>query len=270
MLKTRITTALILVLIVLAALFGLPAPGFTVLVAAIVLGIGGWETATLAGLHHPLGRAAWILSLLLLGAGAIGVLHQPDGPLWLFGLSCLLWLLLLGWLGRYSLGLRGSRHFQLPKLLVGGLILLPAFAALAWLQFQDPWLVLFPIAVVATADISAYFTGRALGGPKLAPVISPGKTWSGAGGGLVGAGVLAALAAAGLNALPLTQTAALMTGLLLAAVSIGGDLLISLLKRHRGLKDTSALLPGHGGLLDRIDGLCAALPFFAWVLAAAG
>lgn len=265
MLKTRVLTAVILVLIFLGALFGLPPAGFAGLMAAVVLGVGGWEAARLAGLESWALQTLWISFLVALGVGCIYLLHHPAGPPVLFGLAVATWLLLLAWLGNFELGRAGATGFQPAKLLVGVAVLVPAFAALAWLQFHSPWLVIGLIGIIAAADTGAYFTGRAVGGPKLAPRISPGKTRAGALGGLA-AGGLAAMIGAGFapeDSVLVPVWSAAAAGVVLAAVSIGGDLLVSLLKRHRRLKDTSRLLPGHGGLLDRIDSLCAALPLFA-------
>jgi phosphatidate cytidylyltransferase len=132
---------------------------------------------------------------------------------------------------------------------------------------SSPWLVVMLLILIAAADTFAYFTGRHFGGPKLAPRISPGKTLSGAAGGLIGAMVLTALSAAALPDSPFTPLTGALLGLGLGMISIAGDLFISLLKRQRALKDTSALLPGHGGILDRFDSLVAALPFFALAVA---
>lgn len=265
MLRTRVLTAAILVLILTGALFGLPPTGFTLVVAAVVLGIGGWEAARLAGLHTPGFQALWILALLVLGATSVYLLHFQFGPPLLFGAAVVAWLVLLAWVKNYELGLAGAGGLQPWKLPVGLVIILPAFAAFAWLHFHSPWLVVMLILIIAAGDTGAYFTGRAIGGPRLAPRISPGKTWSGAIGGLITGSAMAVLATSMLPDSPFGgppwKIAA--AGTLLVALSIGGDLLVSLLKRHRGLKDTSGLLPGHGGLLDRIDSLSAALPLFA-------
>ena len=139
---------------------------------------------------------------------------------------------------------------------------IPALA-LVWLRTQAPagsmhllWLLL----VVWATDIFAYLVGRTLGGPKLAPRISPGKTWSGLCGGVVGAGLTGGVAAMALGA---GFGLAAMVGALLALVGQGGDLFESALKRQAGVKDSGHLIPGHGGLLDRIDGLVFAAPVFA-------
>lgn len=263
MLSTRIITAVILLAAVAGALFALPPSGFTLVAAAALLGIGGWEAGRLAGVRAWPGFAAWLLCLLLLGGGGIVLIHSEPAAGVLFAASTLAWLAAPAWLMHPERGRTAAPGPQAPKLAAGALVLVPAFVAAAWLQRLDPWLVVFVILVIGAADIGAYFTGRTIGGPRLAPAISPGKTRSGAIGGLAAGTGIAAIAAGVLPGIPLAPLIAAGAGLLLAAMSIVGDLFISLLKRHRGMKDASALLPGHGGLLDRADSLCAALPAFA-------
>lgn len=150
-------------------------------------------------------------------------------------------------------------------------------AALIWLrqmQFLDMpeagrVLVLYLFFVVWAADIGAYFTGRKLGGPKLAPAISPGKTWAGLFGGAAVAGAVG-LVCASFTPYPISVPGCFFTGVLLAFVSQAGDLFESWLKRRAGVKDSGALIPGHGGLLDRIDGLIFAAPLFALMVALSG
>lgn len=274
MLRSRVFTALVLAAIALLAIFLLPPNAFTLLLAGIVLGIGGWESAALAGLGNTAGRIGWIFFLLICGAGLIVLLHLPIAIPLMFGLATLGWCLLLLWLANIDWGRAHADRFQPSKLIIGGLILLPAFAAISWLQFSNPWLVLAIILVIAAADIGAYFTGRRFGGPKLAHRISPGKTWSGAFGGITLAALVCMLAIWQLPDSPVAEapigawmlTLFAIAGALLAILSIGGDLTISLMKRHRGMKDTSSLLPGHGGLLDRFDSLAAATPAFALII----
>lgn len=130
-------------------------------------------------------------------------------------------------------------------------------------------LVLFVMFVVWATDIGAYFAGRHFGGPKLAPRLSPNKTWAGLLGG-IGAAALMGLLSATFTPYPAGPVNALITGVLLALVSQGGDLFESWLKRQAGVKDSGVLIPGHGGLLDRIDGLVAAAPFYALLVAFSG
>jgi len=259
-LKLRVLTALAMVTIGLLGVFLLPAIGFAVLAAVVLPLLGGWEAARLAGLDHP--GARWIFGLGLVGLAAMIHLVALE-PAWLLSIACFLWLINLAWLSRPGLGRSGKPLVVAVKLIVLGAALLAAWLGLSLLQSLSPWLVFLLLVMIAAADIGAYFSGRHFGGAKLAPTISPGKTRAGALGGLLGAALLTPLAGA-LFPLSLFEPftlAALAFGV--AMISIGGDLFISLLKRQRDLKDTSALLPGHGGILDRFDSMAAAVPFFA-------
>ena len=258
MLKTRVITALVMAVIGLSVLFLAPPLLFTALVALLLLGIGGWEAGRLAGLASDAAACAYAGLLLLVGL----VLFLSLTPALVTGVllgGAVLWLGLLFWLSSPT---AGRDQCRLKLLLMGG-VLLSAWLAASTLQAGSPWLVLLLVLIIAAADIGAYFSGRTIGGPKLAPAISPGKTRAGAIGGLLAATGITALAVMVLPDIPFSPALAAMIGLALAALSIGGDLLISLLKRQAGIKDSSALLPGHGGVLDRFDSLGAALPFFA-------
>ena len=271
MLATRILTALVLVAAVLAALFLLPPWGWgAVALAGIVAAAAEW--ATLAGYGKP----AWFLFVagaLLIGvnllfsplAGFAG--GWPDGVvLAVCGPATLFWILVApAWLR-----MQWKPRSPLLVAIVGWLVLIAAWVAVVELQARSPWLALAAMAIVWVADIAAYFTGRAFGRRKLAPSISPGKTWEGVYGAL---GAVAVYAAA---LVPFSRRAGyageisalavggwLLLALLLAALSVAGDLFESLLKRHAGVKDSGTLLPGHGGVLDRIDALLAALPVAA-------
>lgn len=130
-------------------------------------------------------------------------------------------------------------------------------------------LVLFVVFVVAATDIGAYFAGRRIGGPKLAPRLSPNKTWAGLIGGMGAAAVVGGLSAS-FTPYPLTFSGCVWTAAFLAVVAQAGDLFESWLKRRAGVKDSGALLPGHGGLLDRLDGLIASAPIFALMVILSG
>jgi len=266
MLKSRVVTSVVLATLVLSALLLLPPMWLSVPLALMFLVAGGWENARLAGLSGAAARVVWIVVLCGAGAGLVRVVHVTAAVPLILGLAVAGWLLLALWLRFPDLGRAGQNHFQPVKLLVVGAILLAAFIAIAWMHAISPWLVVHLIAIVAAADIGAYFAGHRFGGAKLAPVISPGKTWAGAIGGLIAAIVTAAVFSLLLPDTALNPLVASLTALPVVAYSIWGDLLISLFKRHRGLKDTSALLPGHGGMLDRVDGLAAAAPLFALVI----
>lgn len=267
MLKSRVITSLVLATLLLSALLLLPTTWLSVFLALMFLVAGGWESTRLAGLANIAMQVAWIVVLCASGAGLIWATHIPSAVPAILGAATVGWLALAMWLGFPQVGRPAvADRFQPLKLIVIGLILLAAFIAFSWLHFYSPWRVVFLVLIIAAADIGAFFTGPRFGGPKLAPVISPGKTWSGAAGGLVAAMVTAAIASRLVPDIPLGTVMAALFAALLVAYSIFGDLLISLFKRHRGLKDTSALLPGHGGMLDRVDGLSAAAPLFALML----
>lgn len=260
MLHLRIITALILAPLILGAVFLLPVSGFA-LFFWVILAAGGYEWAGLAGLKGPLARGAYVAALT---AGA--------ALLWQFPAQwpVLLWLGSGFWLVAAMIVIRYPRSESLlapPPVtaLAGALVLGSAWVALLLIRDRDAgalWLLLMLLLVWA-ADIGAYFVGRRFGRRALAPRVSPGKTWEGALGGAVFsiavvAGMLVYLNAFSPGWLPLL--------LLLVAVSVVGDLFESVLKRHRGVKDSGVLLPGHGGALDRIDSMLAVLPVFALVL----
>lgn len=259
MLKTRVITALCLAAGLLAALFLLPLSASAALFA-VVIGLGAWEWA---GLLRAGGRARQIYAWLTLA---------PCLALYLFGMPAavtgILWSVALGfWLVLAPLWF--SRGWALkPDLkgfLLGWLLLVPSWAAMVMLQRRSPLLLLAAMSLVWVADIAAYFAGHTWGRHKLAPTISPGKTWEGAAGALLAVVLYGLILGAALGRLnQLRQFALAAAALALAtAVSIVGDLFESLAKRQAGVKDSSALLPGHGGVLDRIDSLTSTLPLVA-------
>lgn len=258
MLKARIVTALFLASGLLAALFLLPRLGSVAAFTGIVA-IAAWEWG---GLLKAGMKARWLFGLATwLPCAALYSLGMPVTllvALWFLALG--FWVLLVPVWFRQRWTLRADAS----GFLVGWLLLIPSWAGMVSLQARDPWLLLAALALVWVADIAAYFSGRAFGRHKLAPSISPGKTWEGALGAGLGVILYAAVVGvatgrlAPLNWLEITFTA--MGLLLLTAVSILGDLFESLAKRQAGVKDSSALLPGHGGVLDRIDSLTSSLP----------
>jgi phosphatidate cytidylyltransferase len=269
MLSTRILTALLLIPLVLAALFLLPPTGWGALVL-VVVAAAAIEWARLAG---PMARTQYLFAAATLAIGGLLLFlpasgFGPDGwPDIVVAAACgpaaAFWLLAAPpWL-------RGKWRTSSPlaMALAGWVVLIGAFAAVVQLQARSPWLVLAAMAIVWIADTAAYFAGRAFGRRKLAPTISPGKTWEGVVGALTAVGIYAialvpfARAAGYTREISPTAVAAwVVLALSLAALSVAGDLLESLLKRQAGVKDSGALLPGHGGILDRIDALLAAMP----------
>ncbi|WP_043306944.1 phosphatidate cytidylyltransferase [Pseudomonas sp. ML96] len=267
MLKQRIITALILLPIALGGFFLLDGAAFALFIGAVVT-LGAWEWARLAGLEAQPQRVAYagVVAAILYGAWLLSAVAP-----WLLGAAVLWWLaatlLVLSYpdSSRYWGGLPG-------KLVIGLLILLPAWQGLVLLKQwpQANGLIIAVMVLVWGADIGAYFAGKAFGKRKLAPRVSPGKSWEGFYGGLL-ASLLITLAV-GLQ--QGWQSADLLLALagaaLVVAVSVIGDLTESMFKRQSGIKDSSNLLPGHGGVLDRIDSLTAAIPVFAVLLWLAG
>jgi phosphatidate cytidylyltransferase len=265
MLKTRALTAAVLLAVFASALFALPQPGW-IAFCALLLGAAAWEWAALSGLG-PRARALYASGLLLMflapllaGGPAPGKLYAPA---WAYYASAIFWVLLAPlWMWRRDLP--GGKTLLLAA---GVLTLLPACAALVDLRSGHPALLLAVLGTVWISDSAAYFAGRRFGRRKLAPSISPAKTWEGVIGALV-AVTLYALAWAGLGvpqntwmdgsrAAPQWFPAVLLG---LAVAGIIGDLFESLIKRQAGVKDSGTLLPGHGGILDRIDAPVAMLP----------
>jgi len=265
MLKQRVITAIILLLLFLSALFMLPASGWITLVIVVVMQ-GTSEWTRLAKLSGRLGHAYWWLTLAVMGSI---VWFDADHPLaqhadlhmLIFAVSALLWLLIvpfwlwMGWQVRQSL----------PLALVGWAVLIPTGLAMIDLRENSPQLLLGIMVLVWVADISAYFTGRKFGKHKLAPSISPGKTWEGVIGALFGVSVCILLAwvFSGYSRFLMFLPAILLASWCWVGLAVIGDLFESAIKRQAGVKDSGALLPGHGGLLDRIDALTSTLPLAA-------
>ncbi len=277
MLTTRIITAALLVPAVLAALFLLP-PAAWALCSLVVIAIAAHEWAKLVAMPAWL-RVAFILVVAVAGAAlvqwpAAGFARGwPSGVVYVAcGVASMFWLVLApAWVVN-----RWPTQSKAAMAVLGVIVLLGAWVAIAQMQARSPWLVLAAMAIVWIADTAAYFSGRAFGRRKLAPMVSPGKTWEGVYGAWAAVAVYAAAlvpfaASAGLR-WPVTApviAAWIALALVLACVSVVGDLLESLMKRHAGVKDSGALLPGHGGVLDRTDALLAAMPLAALAAQAA-
>lgn len=259
MLKTRVITALVLLAVFLVTLFVLPAPSAPV-VFAILAGLMAWEWAGLMRVDAA-GR------VLYAGVILASCYYAYDDPgfsyVKLWSASAIFWLMVApAWLWR---GWRMASN-DIGGYLTGWILIVPTWAALVALQDGHPWWLFGVMGVVWIADISAYFAGRAWGRNKLAPSISPGKTWEGVAGAMVGVCVYSAIAAwvAGISLADKLAWVPLI--LALAAVSIIGDLFESMIKRQAGVKDSSQLLPGHGGFLDRLDSQTSMLPLAALIL----
>lgn len=270
MLKTRIITAVLLLFGLLAALFLLPATGWLVF-CALVCGGAAWEWGGLARFNAPL-RVGFAVAtgVVCLAAGVAAGLGAGTAPAAsvlapLYLVSALFWLLCVPFWLRSKWTLSSVSR----SVAVGLVVMVPPALALAHLRELGPWFLLGVMAMVWIADIAAYFSGRAFGRHKLAPAISPGKTWEGAIGAALGVSVFGylVLGAVGFDAFPAWVAYATLPVLIgFTAVSIIGDLFESLLKRQAGLKDSGTVLPGHGGILDRIDSLTSTLPMAGLLL----
>lgn len=265
MLKQRIITGVILAPLVVAGFVLLDSLWFAVMVGFIVT-LGAWEWARLAGVQSQPGRVAYAVVVALLLAG----LYLAALPPYVLLLPALAWwLLATGMILRYPNG-KNLLSSSMVAQLFGLLVLLPAWYGLVWLRSQEAglWLILAALVMVWAADIGAYFSGKTFGRNKLLPRVSPGKTLEGLLGGVLLSEVLAVAAMLYLDWSASSIVLGMVGTLVVVLFSVVGDLTESLFKREQGLKDSSNLLPGHGGVMDRIDSLTAAIPVFAlgWVL----
>lgn len=273
MLKARILTAVVLLAGLLLALFWFP-PAMWQLVIAAAMFAAAWEWGALAGLSGFRQRL-YALAIAAIGwsAGSLGA-RQPDLPNltnmspFLYAIATSFWLLLA------PIWLRRRPAFRTPAipLLAGLAVLIPVAAALADLRSRSPALLLAIMAVAWISDTAAYFAGHRYGRRKLAPSVSPGKTWEGVYGAMLAVAIYAGAWLATGGTLPTVlgqglpgKMGFIILLLVLAAAGIVGDLLESQLKRRAGVKDSGTPLPGHGGVLDRVDALLPVLPLAALI-----
>lgn len=270
MTRTRLLAALVMAPLAIAAVLLLPTPWMAALSAAAFL-IGLWEWLRLTDIEDPIARGVLlVVNLLLMVVLVWASRSNTGGSLVLLQIMVMIgvgwWCLAALWLRHYDFASNHDGHARIFKLAAATLSVIPAWCALALIHASQPngnrWLLL-ALAIVWAADSGAYFAGRRFGKVKLSPRISPNKTVEGMIGGVVAGMVLALVAApfagASMKELPYVAIVAIWTILF----SVVGDLFESLLKRHVGVKDSSHLIPGHGGVLDRIDSILAALPVFA-------
>lgn len=250
--------------------FGGPAELFSVFVLAVLL-VAAWEWGNLCGFNARPVRVIYCASLFIF-ALALMVLAGAEESRYLDALlsaACVWWAIALLWVQSYpTSAVLWGRSWT--RALMGAFVLIPPCIAVIQLrQFEyGPFIICAVVMLVAAADIGAYFTGRSLGKRKLAPRVSPGKSWEGVLGGMVAAVLLACLFTA------ISQRSdyliAIAIALPTALASVLGDLVESMVKRHRGVKDSGTILPGHGGVLDRIDGITSAAPVFTLALLTSG
>lgn len=262
MLLHRVLTALVLLPLVILGVLYLPTTGFALLLAAVIL-LGSDEWTRLANLGTVAQRLLYLLSMALCMAALYVVLAHPALILGLLAVTSLGWLTVSGMIIRYQPG-QTVMAGRTVKLLLGYFVLLPTWGALVYLHGygpQGPALVLYALSLSWVADTGAYFAGRQWGRVKLSPHISPKKTREGVYGALLAVGLWSGLL---IWLRPQTggMSEIVLLCLLVCLVSVVGDLFESLLKREAGIKDSGNLLPGHGGILDRIDSLTAVAPVF--------
>lgn len=258
MLKTRILTALVLLPSFLAALFYIPETYWAMLALAMVA-VGLWEWAGLVRFSS----ATCTFYVLAAVAGGLFFLSADEEVARSIELSAIT-LSAIFWIFAAPFWLMSRHQFKSPAVLafLGWLVVMPAGLALIGLRRIDPWLLLAVMATVWVADSAAYFFGKRFGKHKLAPQISPGKTWE----GVWGAGLAVTIYGVILSQI-FSFSLWLIVGMwAITVLSIMGDLLESLIKRQVGAKDSGNLLPGHGGVLDRIDGLTSTLPLTAFFI----
>jgi phosphatidate cytidylyltransferase len=268
MLKHRILTATLLIPLVLWAILTLSTGWLAVIIGTVIL-IGAWEWAGLCGWQGKLARLSYTvlmgLSILVTYLLLQPVDKHPIGGYYLFGLlasACLWWLIAGYWVWSYQRG-----YDRLPvqpwiKGIIGFLILLPTCGALFLLSapMEVRVILIFLLVLIWTADTAAYFSGKRWGRHKLADKVSPGKTWEGVVGGLLSSLIIVTGYTLWADFSIGRTFEVIGVSLITVTASILGDLLESVFKRQMGLKDSGQLLPGHGGMLDRIDSLTAAAP----------
>jgi len=271
MLKTRVITAIVLLAVLLPVLYFNNFTAFAV-VATVFFGAAVWECVRL---FNPGTGSAHIIALVWTAVFAASILTGHLNAAFWAALSLALWIARFAPSLKFGLPPLGSPSNTLLSL-VYGFAIFGCFVAIVVLFSHSPRFLLSVMAIVWVADIGAYFSGKAFGKRKLAPSISPGKSWEGAIGGGIAVLVLASLSVAYGGGAFADTFAARVAGsfgwpallailVLMVAASIVGDLFESQLKRRAGMKDSSSLLPGHGGVLDRIDALIPVLPLAALI-----
>lgn len=250
-------TAIIALAILAIVLFVVPPAVARFVIAAVIIA-GAWEWGGFLFAANRTGRLAYLAFV----AALMGLtwFNMADAA-WLdnlFRIALAWWIMALVWMLFFPTPIPAAITW-----ICGALVLVPAWAALDYLYSQSPELLVFALLIVWFADIGAYFVGKGFGRVKLAPAISPGKTWEGVLGGLTAVTVLAA---AGSAVFDIDVAVLVPFCLAVTMLSIVGDLTVSMFKRTAGVKDSGSLFPGHGGVLDRIDSVSAAAPLFALAL----
>ena len=253
MLKQRIITALLLAPFAILVILWVP-HHITMAVFALLVLAGAWEWAAFPGLVSSAARLGYVAVIAAAIAGLWSVGAESGQLDVLLYVAAAWWIIAALWIAFMP-----TQMNRFAAMIAGVLVLVPAWLALVRLHSLAPQLLLFLVLLVVAADVGAYFGGRTFGKHKLAPRVSPGKTWEGVYGGLCAAALLALV---GVFWFRVSAPAFIGLCVLVVIASIVGDLTESLFKRHAGLKDSGSLLPGHGGVLDRVDSVTAAAPVF--------
>ena len=269
MIKQRVITALVLAPLMIIGIFFLPLKQFAFFIAAIAT-LGAWEWANIAGYERRWGRIAYALAVfvcLYISARLLRV--YPDLLIYYLVVGTLWWALAFMLVKSYPGGTR-IWHARPVRAFLGLCVLVPMWVGFMHLKQQphSSLLIVLVMLIVWGADTGAYFAGKRWGKAKLAPNVSPGKSWAGFWGGFATSPLVGAVFGLCVDLWLQPMRVSDYLQLLIIAgvtmvVSVLGDLVESMMKRHRGIKDSSSLLPGHGGVLDRIDSMAAAVPVFA-------
>lgn len=259
----RVVTASVLASIVMTGVLMLPTIYLSLLFGLVVL-VGGWEWARLIGITALSGRVIYLLLLIAIFWLVLELISHPGYRIWFFSGAVLWWCCVIAYLMHIKEIKSGPQQFAMFPAISGFFVLVPAWAAIHSLHSSGesgPILVLFLLILIWLADIGAYFSGHRWGRTKLAPIISPGKTREGLYGALASAAVCSVLLSWLLGEWSRLHWLLLLC-LATVIMSVVGDLFESLFKRQAGAKDSGTILPGHGGVLDRIDSVTAAAPLF--------
>jgi len=270
--KERVLTALVLAPLMIIGIFFLPLKEFAIFIAAIAT-IGAWEWANIAGYQRNWSRIAYALVVFVCLYISARILKMyPDYLLGFLAVGTAWWVVAFALVKRYPGGtdLWAARPI---RALLGLCVLVPMWVGFMHLKTQphSSLLIVYVMLIVWGADTGAYFSGKKWGDTKLAPHVSPGKSWAGFWGGLATTLLIALVFGACVHTWvqPMDLHDAwrlLAITVITMVISVLGDLVESMMKRHRGIKDSSSLLPGHGGVLDRIDSMAAAVPVFAFFM----
>lgn len=265
MLKQRVITGVVLILMVFAGIRFLPTELFALFSMMFIVGLGAWEWAGLTGCYLPEKRMMGTMMILLASIPLVFLPLPTAAVLWV---SVPLWAAILVALAVYPRNAGFYKKHALVMRIMGIFVLLPAWFALFRLHGMNDlaspgyMYVCYLIILIALADTAAYFTGRKFGKHKLAPALSPGKTREGMSGAVVATAVWAIIGSFWLNLPSGTIVPFMILSMAVVLMSVAGDLFESLLKREAGVKDSGQILPGHGGVLDRVDSMLAAAPLF--------